>query len=173
MKRQYHDDNTLVIVPSPTVGQTRTILPEQLVTPPSDNNYKRQLHDQQTRTPPPRYIPISEAEEIPPSILQIFQDIEHPESMLLDDEFPTATLKFVFFLGVQGKEYIETIQEKFPQDISVIFITANNITSNCSNIQCYNLALYFKIMDPVGGGIYPLDYLYVIYNNRVHCSKEP
>ncbi|EGW29979.1 uncharacterized protein SPAPADRAFT_63604 [Spathaspora passalidarum NRRL Y-27907] len=171
MKRQFYDDNTVIISPG-SAGQT---YPGFIEPSPKfslqRSETKRQQQQQQTLKPPPRYIPESEAEVIPTSTLEMLQCIERPDSMMIDDVFqsPDPALKFIFFLGVQGKEFIETIQEKFPENISVMFITANE-PNHCSNQQCHILANHFQIMDPVGGGTYPLDYLYVVYDDKVHCK---
>lgn len=83
--------------------------------------------------------------------------------------------KFIFFLGAQGKEFIPTIQYQFPFNISVTFITSNNDSSNgsgggCTNDQCKQLMKFFEIKDPMGAGLYPLDYLIIIHQNKVHCK---
>lgn len=84
--------------------------------------------------------------------------------------------KFIFFLGAQGKEFIPTIQYQFPFNISVTFITSNNDSSSggsgggCTNDQCKQLMKFFEIKDPMGAGLYPLDYLIIIHQNKVHCK---
>lgn len=106
--------------------------------------------------------------------------------MDIDNEGPHINnenpLTFLFFLGVQGKEYIENIIQKFPPSYHelVVFTSLNidkdlklsgihvNITSDR---QCVSLTSHLKVLDPLGGGSYPLDFLFIIdRNNHIICS---
>ncbi|KAG7665040.1 uncharacterized protein J8A68_001448 [[Candida] subhashii] len=140
---------------------------------------KRQLVDSTTSAPmspspsrsssisntyPPRYIPNDQAAVIPIPTLQQLEDIKID---LFDNNSPSK-FTFIFFLGVQGKEHIPFIQSLFPENISTAFISGN--ISQCTNAQCISLSQYFHIMDPIGGGLYPLDYLYIISDNKINCK---
>lgn len=89
-------------------------------------------------------------------------------------------LTFIIFLGAQGKEYIGDIQKIRPQCSEfLIFVSLNMQTKliNGRSISCIDdenckmLASYFDILDPLGGGVYPLDYLVVAdKSSKVRCK---
>ena len=137
---------------------------------------------------PSNYIPINHALIIPSNILQLLQSLQSFQSLTFfknnyydgdDDNNNNCYFQFIFFLGAQGKEFIPTIKNQFPfnnnnnNNISIIFITSNYTSSDsvgCTNDQCKQLMEFFKIKDPMGGGLYPLDYLIIIHENKVHCK---
>lgn len=79
--------------------------------------------------------------------------------------------QFVFFLGAQGKEFICDIKQKFPRFFdSIIFVSSNLENYHFRNVpvhlatsqECKQLSRYFQVTDPLGGGNYPLNYLFVV-----------
>lgn len=91
-------------------------------------------------------------------------------------------LNFLVFLGAQGKEYIDVIREMFPKHFdSLVFVSLyidSRFTENpyfqCLDTDtCKELARYFEIMDPLGGGNYPLNYLIVIDSDLLVRCKLP
>ncbi|ODV79051.1 uncharacterized protein CANTADRAFT_244282 [Suhomyces tanzawaensis NRRL Y-17324] len=76
---------------------------------------------------------------------------------------------FIFFLGSDGKEYIDLIRNKMS------FASILIVTSNCElksfrcgppfmitdNIQCHRISSALNVLDPLGGGCYPLNYLMI------------
>ncbi|KAF3987300.1 hypothetical protein FT663_04505 [Candidozyma haemuli var. vulneris] len=91
-------------------------------------------------------------------------------------------LNFLVFLGAQGKEYIDVIRDMFPKHFDPLVFVSSNIDSrftenpyfHCSDTEtCKELARYFEIMDPLGGGNYPLNYLIVIDSDSVVRCKLP
>lgn len=87
---------------------------------------------------------------------------------------------FLLFLGAQGKEYIPEIRETCLQGTETLIFVSLNINtksikgrsiSYIDNEICKSLASYFDILDPLGGGVYPLDYLVVADKNlKVRCK---
>lgn len=147
----YVTSSSSISLPSPTSPSSLYVPSIQL----------KKSKPQFSTNPPTNFIPSSKAEIISKEI-----------SYLLDSIFPIdqddSYFKYIFFLGAQGKEFIEPIQEQFPFSIPVLFITSNG--SRCTNSQCQQLMNYFEIKDPLGGGMYPLDYLLIIHNDRIHCK---
>ncbi|QFZ27432.1 hypothetical protein EJF18_30402 [Clavispora lusitaniae] len=92
----------------------------------------------------------------------------------------STCLTFMVFLGARGKEYIEEIYEMFPQNYDGLMFISSNIDEKFLSNPNYictdsklsrSLAGYFNIIDPLGGGNYPLDYLIVIDSSPfMHCK---
>lgn len=86
---------------------------------------------------------------------------------------------FLFFLGAQGKEYIRDIRRKFPVNfMSVVFVSSNIETTSddcycVDSAQAAKLSAYFHLVDPLGGGTYPLDYMVVLDSQLQVRSKVP
>lgn len=94
----------------------------------------------------------------------------------------TEGLHFLVFLGAQGKEFIDVIRDMFPKHFDpLVFVSLNidarfleNPQFHCLDTEtCKELARYFEIMDPLGGGDYPLNYLIVIDSDLVVRCKLP
>lgn len=90
---------------------------------------------------------------------------------------PKCRLRFVFFLGAQGKEYIWDIWHMFPQNTGVLFVLSSldewefsdaSVRFTTSS-QCKQLTADFGVVDPLGGGLYPLDYLAVMDGDMVRA----
>lgn len=78
-------------------------------------------------------------------------------------------VKVLVFLGAMGKEYITSIKEQLEHYVdSMIFISSSLKLDSCDaghhsdDQQCLQLSTYFELIDPLGGGAYPLDYLVVV-----------
>lgn len=91
-------------------------------------------------------------------------------------------LNFLVFLDAQGKEYITDIRQMFPQSFDLVVFVSLNINTedfdtlriHCSSTErCKELALYFNILDPLGGGSYPLNYLIVTDSDLLVRCKLP
>ncbi|RCK65543.1 hypothetical protein Cantr_01063 [Candida viswanathii] len=159
MKR-VNTDNQLLYYTS----TTSSLGPPSPTTPSSPcvaNSLFKKSKPQFSARPPSTYIPASRAEVISLDILHTLESLDPMDHDL-------SYFRFVFFLGAQGKEYIRSIQEQFPFDIPVLFITSNS--DGCTNLQCKELMTYFEIKDPMGAGIYPLDFLLIIHGDKVHCK---
>lgn len=132
------------------------------------------------RHEPPLYI--ENAMPMEPWVLILIQSevlgVVDPDTLMKIDE--VSYLTFIIFLGAQGKEYIADIRNMFPQiPASLIFISLNINARNVNdrqiyfieNVNCKILAAYFDILDPLGGGVYPLDYLIVADRDmKVRCK---
>ena len=151
----YYNNNTPTATSNPTV----TTLSLSTSSPTTNTIVKKFKTREFINKPPSNYISLNNASIIPINILQLLN-----------------SLNPIFFLGAQGKEFIPTIQYQFPFNISVTFITSNNDSSSggsgggCTNDQCKQLMKFFEIKDPMGAGLYPLDYLIIIHQNKVHCK---
>lgn len=88
-----------------------------------------------------------------------------------------APFKFLFFLNAHGKEYVDDIAELcFPYLSNIVFVTldmssdtANSVVDYVNTDTCKLLAKELGILDPLGGGSYPLNYLVVISFKQVLC----
>lgn len=99
--------------------------------------------------------------------------------MEVDDE---KRLNFLVFLGAQGKEYINDIKQMFPLHFEGPLFLSLNIdrritldpSIHCADMEkCKQLAAYFNILDPLGGGAYPLNYLIVTDSDLIVRCKLP
>ncbi|KAL1575717.1 hypothetical protein V4U94_005946 [Candida albicans] len=166
----YYNNNT----PTATANPTVTTLSLSTSSPTTNTIVKKFKTREFINKPPSNYISLNNASIIPINILQLLNSI----NPMNDDSTSSSScyFKFIFFLGAQGKEFIPTIQYQFPFNISVTFITSNNDSSSggsgggCTNDQCKQLMKFFEIKDPMGAGLYPLDYLIIIHQNKVHCK---
>lgn len=95
---------------------------------------------------------------------------------------PANQLNFLVFLDAQGKEYINEIRQMFPEHFEQLVFLSLNIDSSqfdihrihCSStLRCKELAQYFNILDPLGGGMYPLNYLIVTDLDLIVRCKLP
>ncbi|KHC30679.1 hypothetical protein MGQ_05272, partial [Candida albicans P76067] len=160
--------------PTATANPTVTTLSLSTSSPTTNTIVKKFKTREFINKPPSNYISLNNASIIPINILQLLNSI----NPMNDDSTSSSScyFKFIFFLGAQGKEFIPTIQYQFPFNISVTFITSNNDSSSggsgggCTNDQCKQLMKFFEIKDPMGAGLYPLDYLIIIHQNKVHCK---
>ncbi|CCE78746.1 Piso0_000775 [Millerozyma farinosa CBS 7064] len=88
--------------------------------------------------------------------------------------------KFVFFLGAVGKEYIDDIHSiALSPYISSIFVSSGVFPetrksfSVSNDLECNKLSSFLQILDPLGGGLYPLDYIMVLDVNDLVRSLLP
>ncbi|CCE78159.1 Piso0_000775 [Millerozyma farinosa CBS 7064] len=88
--------------------------------------------------------------------------------------------KFVFFLGAVGKEYIDVVHRvALSPYISSIFVSSGIFPETAksfpvsTDLECNKLSSFFQILDPLGGGIYPLDYIMVLDVNDLVRSLVP
>lgn len=126
---------------------------------------------------PPCYIHL--AITLPPSIQFLLTTTNSANTTTWDFVSENhKRLRFLIFLGAQGKEYIETILAMFPGSFSGVMFLTSSIDQECLNSHviistgqtCKQLAKYFNVMDPLGGGVYPLDFLIVAdSDNNVRC----
>lgn len=182
----YYNNTTPTATANPTANPTVTTLSLSTSSPTTNTIVKKFKTREFINKPPSNYISLNNASIIPINILQLLNSI----NPMNDDSTSSSSssssscyFKFIFFLGAQGKEFIPTIQYQFPFNISVTFITSNNDSSGggssgggggggcgCTNDQCKQLMKFFEIKDPMGAGLYPLDYLIIIHQNKVHCK---
>ncbi|KHC45613.1 hypothetical protein MEW_05261 [Candida albicans P60002] len=169
----YYNNTTPTATANPTANPTVTTLSLSTSSPTTNTIVKKFKTREFINKPPSNYISLNNASIIPINILELLNSI----NPMNDDSTSSSScyFKFIFFLGAQGKEFIPTIQYQFPFNISVTFITSNNDSSSgggcgCTNDQCKQLMKFFEIKDPMGAGLYPLDYLIIIHQNKVHCK---
>lgn len=167
----YYNNNT----PTATANPTVATLSLSTSSPTTNTIVKKFKTREFINKPPSNYISLNNASIIPINILQLLNSINPMNDDSTSSSSSSCYFKFIFFLGAQGKEFIPTIQYQFPFNISVTFITSNNDSSNgsgggCTNDQCKQLMKFFEIKDPMGAGLYPLDYLIIIHQNKVHCK---
>lgn len=88
--------------------------------------------------------------------------------------------KFIFFLGAVGKEYIDDVHSIASSPyISSIFVSsvafseAQKYFPVSTDSECNKLSSFFQILDPLGGGIYPLDHILVVDVNDLVRSLLP
>lgn len=175
----YYNNNTPTATANPTANPTVTTLSLSTSSPTTNTIVKKFKTREFINKPPSNYISLNNASIIPINILQLLNSInpmnDDSTSSSSSSSSSSCYFKFIFFLGAQGKEFIPTIQYQFPFNISVTFITSNNDSSSgggcgCTNDQCKQLMKFFEIKDPMGAGLYPLDYLIIIHQNKVHCK---
>lgn len=169
----YYNNTTPTATANPTANPIVTTLSLSTSSPTTNTIVKKFKTREFINKPPSNYISLNNASIIPINILELLNSI----NPMNDDSTSSSScyFKFIFFLGAQGKEFIPTIQYQFPFNISVTFITSNNDSSSgggcgCTNDQCKQLMKFFEIKDPMGAGLYPLDYLIIIHQNKVHCK---
>lgn len=171
----YYNNTTPTATANPTANPTVATLSLSTSSPTTNTIVKKFKTREFINKPPSNYISLNNASIIPINILELLNSI----NPMNDDSTSSSScyFKFIFFLGAQGKEFIPTIQYQFPFNISVTFITSNNDSSSggsggggCTNDQCKQLMKFFEIKDPMGAGLYPLDYLIIIHQNKVHCK---
>lgn len=171
----YYNNTTPTATANPTANPTVTTLSLSTSSPTTNTIVKKFKTREFINKPPSNYISLNNASIIPINILQLLNSINPMNDDSTSSSSSSCYFKFIFFLGAQGKEFIPTIQYQFPFNISVTFITSNNDSSNgsgggCTNDQCKQLMKFFEIKDPMGAGLYPLDYLIIIHQNKVHCK---
>lgn len=174
----YYNNTTPTATANPTANPTVTTLSLSTSSPTTNTIVKKFKTREFINKPPSNYISLNNASIIPINILQLLNSINpmNDDSTSSSSSSSSCYFKFIFFLGAQGKEFIPTIQYQFPFNISVTFITSNNDSSSggggcgCTNDQCKQLMKFFEIKDPMGAGLYPLDYLIIIHQNKVHCK---
>lgn len=86
--------------------------------------------------------------------------------------------KILLFLDAQGKQYIESFQlmlESF--NLLIIYVSygldKDDINDNAILVddqQCVTLSKYFKVLHPLGGGVYPINHLTIISNDLVRVE---
>lgn len=174
----YYNNTTPTATANPTANPTVATLSLSTSSPTTNTIVKKFKTREFINKPPSNYISLNNASIIPINILQLLNSINpmNDDSTSSSSSSSSCYFKFIFFLGAQGKEFIPTIQYQFPFNISVTFITSNNDSSSggggcgCTNDQCKQLMKFFEIKDPMGAGLYPLDYLIIIHQNKVHCK---
>lgn len=174
----YYNNTTPTATANPTANPIVTTLSLSTSSPTTNTIVKKFKTREFINKPPSNYISLNNASIIPINILQLLNSINpmNDDSTSSSSSSSSCYFKFIFFLGAQGKEFIPTIQYQFPFNISVTFITSNNDSSSggggcgCTNDQCKQLMKFFEIKDPMGAGLYPLDYLIIIHQNKVHCK---
>lgn len=104
------------------------------------------------------------------------------DEIKFDDQNGSCTngnngVKVLIFLGAMGKEYITSIREQLEcYEDSLIFISSSLLDScdaahHSDDQQCLQLSTYFELIDPLGGGAYPLDYLVVVdSHDSIRCK---
>lgn len=84
---------------------------------------------------------------------------------------------FMFFLGIEGKEQVAEMD--YISYKNVLYVSSNMETladkiqqvACTSNKQCYQISSHFGILDPLGGGSYPLNYMVVIDSDwKIRCQ---
>lgn len=174
----YYNNTTPTATANPTANPIVTTLSLSTSSPTTNTIVKKFKTREFINKPPSNYISLNNASIIPINILELLNSINpmNDDSTSSSSSSSSCYFKFIFFLGAQGKEFIPTIQYQFPFNISVTFITSNNDSSSggggcgCTNDQCKQLMKFFEIKDPMGAGLYPLDYLIIIHQNKVHCK---
>lgn len=125
---------------------------------------------------------VSESPKVDNSVTSLLDEImaQDDELLMTDDsnKYNGTNPKILIFAGALCKEYISDIIQELPSYKELLVFISSNLPSNsCDPIhrsdtqQCVKLASYFGILDPLGGGTYPLDYLMVIdSNNHMRCK---
>ncbi|KAK6200269.1 uncharacterized protein RJT21DRAFT_121169 [Scheffersomyces amazonensis] len=188
MKRGF-DSLIVEISPSPSISDFKqlyiesTNLSTATTTTSITARRKKSASLLQNHRHPSTLIPSQDAQQLHEDISTIINQIINTN---MGNIYENTGLKFVLFLGVQGKEYIDIITERFnsltanssSSQSHILFISYNLQQEDTvpdfpisTNNQCSSLVNHFKIKDPLGGGVYPLDYLYVIDKNfLIRCS---
>lgn len=136
---------------------------------------------------PSTLTPVSESQKVAAWVGDLLHSIkcEKFDSMNLDlEDAPFSNtdgeVKFLLFLGALGKEYIASIGEQLEEYLDSLIFISSSVTENSGktlyfsdNQQCLQLATYFQVVDPLGGGLYPLDYLVVVDSRDFVRCKIP
>lgn len=91
------------------------------------------------------------------------------------DHWTGSSALFLFFLGIDGKDNV--VDHDLIHD-NVLFVSSNIDTidsflgaARTSNRECYQIASFFGVVDPLGGGSYPLNYMVVVDSEfRLRCK---
>lgn len=114
-----------------------------------------------------------------PATLMEPRPLHNDTSRLLERVGVSQNVQFFVFLDPQGKEYINHISIICIRFLSDIVFVSQGMATNTTNGQeifryldsdtskC--LAKELGIIDPLGGGSYPLNYLVVVASGLVHC----
>ncbi|WEJ93321.1 hypothetical protein PSN45_000784 [Yamadazyma tenuis] len=124
----------------------------------------------QTKRVPEAVIPTSRAKCLTSEISSLLNNLVHREEFMTDD----PCVELLVFLDAQGNQYMDDLVSTWSHldtRIRVILVTPNlsaleqvQVTVT-NNIQCVQLSKHFKVLDPLGGGDYPLNYLTIVCNN--------
>lgn len=98
------------------------------------------------------------------------------DSMLDQEQKPGPTL--IFFLDLQGKEYIQDIGEMFSALPATLVFVSLGLTAKstphrllATSDQCKALATEMRLVDPLGGGEYPVNYVTMVDSaGMVRCQ---
>lgn len=129
-----------------------------------------------SRPVPPSWL---EGVRVPAWVLALVAHAGTPHTMEVDS---LHELKFLVFLDAQGKEFMDVIRGMFPAHFDSLTFVLSNISPRytadphfrCATLEaCKELAAFFNILDPLGGGLYPLNYLIVTDEALVVRCKLP
>lgn len=118
-------------------------------------------------------------------IIQSIWKRHYDKCSLMDTDMINSGLYvFLFFLDAQGKEQMSSIREmiKLFLGIAAIFIslnisiaeeeTSSSITS-LNTKECKSLSRQLCLLDPLGGGEYPVNYLIIMDKTQVIRYQAP
>lgn len=134
-------------------------------------------------------IPYSKAHTVDNSIKSLLNALSSFDNDMRDDFIVDRPGKILIFLDAQGKQFIKELdhQLNFQFKMPVIFISSGSINPvdqhhnqhdqhdqhpiiYASNDDCVKLSKYFSVLDPLGGGIYPLNRLLLVSDNLVRVN---
>lgn len=133
-------------------------------------------HPNHTHKPPSSYMSF-DAPYVGDKACKILRSIKDESSgsvAYMDlDQISLHQFLFIYFLDAQGKEQIDIIHGMMFQypGTSTIFISLNidhsdlEATSSImflDSAQCKSIARELNLLDPLGGGIYPLNYMMIL-----------
>lgn len=153
---------------------------ENIISPPLSPN---KSHNNGEKRVPNDIIPLNQSKSVTLQALMLLNELSYNDDEMIDDLIIDKPVKIVIFLDAQGKQFIDFFQNQMPDELKVLVIFVSHglkedqITNDhlqnsilVNNSQCTYLTKTFKLLHPLGGGIYPLNYLTIISNGLVRVK---
>lgn len=132
-------------------------------------------------------IPRSKSLQVKSEIIDIINQPSHSDLMMIDEPeglgeiYDYKDTKVLVFLDAQGKQYIEEFTQIFNDLDSrmLAFLVSYNLNETlipnttayvATNSEAQALTKYFQILDPLGGGQYPLNYMIIVSDNLIRVK---
>lgn len=124
-------------------------------------------------------IPYSKAQPVVKDIACLLNELNSYDYDMRDDFVVDKPGKILMFLDAQGKLLIDEIYHELNQNFKmpVVFVTSGSVECQGGDDLLYatgdeglQLSKYFTVLDPLGGGAYPMNRLIVVSNDLVRVN---
>lgn len=152
---------------------------KSVVSPPEspyhDTDSPNKTPNYGTNSVPPFVVPYSEAQAVSSPIALMLNELCSDYNHAIDDIVVDNPGKLLVFLDAQGKQYVQEFEQTVLRQflVPVIFVSsgwAEVLPQHTSDEQCRELSKYFSVLDPLGGGSYPLNRLVFVCDNMVRMN---